>query len=144
MPGWVSEGFEEYARRLPHPYRLHLLEIASGRRSKGASSVAMEKECDQIAKAISPTQHTVVLDERGTQLTTEKLSLQLGDWASLGKDINFVVGGPDGLTKECLRLAQEKWSLGPLTLPHPIVRVIVAEQLYRAWSMQRNHPYHRA
>ena len=145
MPAWVSEGYDEYARRMPPECRLQLLELAPAQRSKSTDlKRAIEDEGKRMRKAIPKNSLVVALDVKGKQHSTESLAGSLGQWLSSGQDIALLVGGADGLAKDCICLAQSKWSLSNLTFPHPLVRVIVAEQLYRAWSFLNNHPYHRA
>lgn len=144
MPAWVAAGFEEYAKRLNKDVVIKLIEVAASKRGKSSSAEKYKaEEAARIKKVLTKGGHIVVLDVKGKQLSTEKLSLQLERWLHLGTDINLVVGGPDGLDGELLTLAHESWSLSKLTFPHPIVRVVVAEQIYRAWSIMHNHPYHR-
>ncbi|MES9830022.1 MAG: 23S rRNA (pseudouridine(1915)-N(3))-methyltransferase RlmH [Candidatus Thiodiazotropha sp.] len=145
MPRWVAEGYEEYARRLPAECTLQLIEIAPGHRGKNADIArAMRDEGERMLKSIPRGCRVLALDVTGSAWSTERLSGKLEQWMSGGRDIALLVGGPEGLAPECLQRADGRWSLSPLTLPHPLVRVVVSEQLYRAWSMIRNHPYHRA
>lgn len=145
MPGWVQTGFEEYARRLPHGCRLVLREIAPGRRGKNADIArAIRDEADRIEAALPAGCCLVALDVQGRALSTEALAGRLDDWLQGGRDVALLVGGPDGLHPELLARAELRWSLSALTFPHPLVRVILAEQIYRAWSVLTNHPYHRA
>jgi len=144
MPGWVTTGFEEYSRRMPHELKIELIELAVGQRSKNSDiKRAMAKEGEAMHKAISPNDKVVALDVLGKPWSTEKLAIQLDSWKFDGCDYCFLIGGPDGLAPECLARADAKWSLSPLTLPHPIVRVVLAEQLYRAWTINVGHPYHK-
>ena len=145
MPRWIEEGFNEYAKRMPPEARLKLIEIPSGHRGKRSDLArAVRDEGDRMLKAVPRHCLVVALEIKGRPWTTEQLSGRLESWMSDGRDIAFMIGGPDGLADGCLRQAEIRWSLSPLTMPHPLVRVIVAEQLYRAWSLLRNHPYHRA
>ncbi|PLX62194.1 23S rRNA (pseudouridine(1915)-N(3))-methyltransferase RlmH [Sedimenticola selenatireducens] len=145
MPRWVQEGYQEYAKRLPLECGLKLVEIAPGHRGKSADVArTVREEGGRMLKAIPKGCRIVALDVRGKAWSTEQLSAQIGDWMAAGPDIALLVGGPEGLAETCLQQADGRWSLSPLTLPHPLVRVVVAEQLYRAWSLLRNHPYHRA
>ncbi len=144
MPGWVKTGYDEYAKRLPQNFSVKLVEITPGHRSKSSDPKrAIEEESDKILNAIPNGAHVIALDERGTQWRTQQLADQMRDWMQDGRDIALLVGGPDGLSKECKQRAQQLWSLSNLTLPHPLVRVFLAEQLYRAWSVTQGHPYHR-
>lgn len=145
MPAWIEQGYQEYAQRMPAEARLELKEIASGKRGKNADiKRIVEDEGQRLIAAIPRSAHIVVLDVEGRGHSTEQLAQRMDDWMHSGQDICLLVGGPEGLSAECRALAHEKWSLSPLTFPHPLVRVILAEQLYRAWSVLRNHPYHRA
>ncbi len=145
MPAWVSQGFDEYAQRMPAKCSLHLKEIAAEKRAKNSNIASIkEKEASKLKAAIPAHCRVVALDVNGQSWSTEKLATRLQDWMMGGQDVALLVGGPDGLTHELLMLAQETWSLSKLTFPHPLVRVIVAEQLYRAYSITENHPYHRA
>lgn len=145
MPGWVSAGYQDYAQRLPHECRLHLIEIAPAPRTKGTDLArAVREEGERMLDLIPKDAHVIALDVRGTQYSTEQLSAQLNGWLQNGQDVALLIGGPDGLSAACLKRARQSWSLSALTLPHPLVRVVLAEQLYRAWSMLQNHPYHRA
>jgi 23S rRNA (pseudouridine1915-N3)-methyltransferase len=104
----------------------------------------MQRESDAILAATGPKDRVIALEVGGRPWSTEKLAAQLENWQQDGRDVSFLVGGPDGLADACRKRADQQWSLSPLTLPHPLVRIILAEQLYRAWSITRNHPYHRA
>ena len=144
MPGWVSEGYAEYVKRLSHELPLRLVEIAPGVRGKGRDIArAIADEGAATLAAIPKAAHVVALDGRGKTWSSEELAKQLAQWRMHGSDLAFLVGGPDGLAPAALERAQQRWSLGPLTLPHPLVRIVVAEQLYRAVSQLGNHPYHR-
>ena len=145
MPSWVEQGYLEYAQRLPSEAKLELKEIAPGKRGKNADlKRIIQEEGQRIIANIPKNSYKVVLDVKGKPWSTEQLAEQLGQWMQSGQDICLMVGGPEGLSDECRMLGQEYWSLSPLTFPHPLVRVIVAEQLYRAWAILKNHPYHRA
>lgn len=145
MPPWVSEGYREYAKRLPGECALALTEIPAGHRGKGADlQRTIKEEGERMLAAIPKGAFVVALDVLGKPWSTEALAGQLGDWMRLGRDVALLVGGPEGLCEHCLAMADLRWSLSPLTFPHPLVRVILAEQLYRAWTLLRNHPYHRA
>jgi 23S rRNA (pseudouridine1915-N3)-methyltransferase len=145
MPGWVQAGYAEYAKRLPGDCALHLVEIDPGHRGKGASlDQARRDEGERLLRALPKGALTIALDERGESWDTARLSVELAGWLAGGRDPALMVGGADGLAPECLQRAERRWSLSPLTFPHALVRVILAEQLYRAWSLVRGHPYHRA
>lgn len=144
MPKWVQEGYQEYAKRLPKACSLKLVELPMAQRGK-TSSVEQNKqeEAKRIQAAIPKGARLILLDEHGQQPTTLVLSQKLDDWLAGGQDVALVVGGPDGLDPSLIQQADWVWSLSKLTLPHPLVRVLIAEQIYRAWSVLQNHPYHR-
>jgi 23S rRNA (pseudouridine1915-N3)-methyltransferase len=145
MPAWVTDGYQEYAKRLPRECSLDLHEINPAKRGKSGSAEQWKKEEGERILAAIPNDHRVVaLEVKGKAWTTEQLATQLEGWNADGRDVSLIVGGPDGLSQDCIQRADQKWSLSPLTLPHPLVRVVMAEQLYRAWTITQNHPYHRA
>ncbi len=145
MPAWVSEGYQEYAKRLPRECSLHLQEIAPAKRGKSGSAIQWIKdESERLLASIPDNHHVIALDVKGKSWTTEQLASQLENWQADGRDVTLLIGGPDGMSAECLRRADQRWSLSALTLPHPLVRIVMAEQLYRAWTVTQNHPYHRA
>ena len=145
MPAWVTTGYEEYARRLPPECRLRLVEIPPGKRSKSQSVERVKaEEGRRLLAAVPPQSRVIALDVAGQSWSTDTLTARLSDWLQGGRDIALLVGGPDGLATECLERAELRWSLSALTLPHALVRVVVAEQLYRAWTVLSGHPYHRA
>jgi 23S rRNA (pseudouridine1915-N3)-methyltransferase len=145
LPHWVDEGYQEYTKRLPPECRLQLVEIPLGRRGKGLDPArALLEEGERMLQAVPAGARLVALDVRGQSWSTAELSRRLGDWLAEGRDLALLVGGPDGLAEACLARAEGRWSLSPLTFPHAMVRVILAEQLYRAWSLLQSHPYHRA
>ncbi len=145
MPSWVTEGYQQYAKRMPRECSLQLHEIAPAKRGKsGSASQWMREEGERLLVAIPNDHHVVALDVKGKTWSTEQLADQLQGWQQDGRDVSLIVGGPDGLSADCLQRANQTWSLSPLTFPHPLVRIIMAEQLYRAWTISQNHPYHRA
>lgn len=145
MPSWVTEGFHDYARRMPRELPLELIEIAMPHRGKNPDiNRLMRQEADAVLAATAADDHVVAMEVGGRAWSTEDLAGQLGNWQLGGRDVCFLVGGPDGLHPACRERANQQWSLSPLTLPHPLVRILLAEQLYRAWTVTRNHPYHRA
>lgn len=145
MPEWVERGYQEYAKRLPRECALQLIEIPAYKRTKNSSvDAAIRDEGERMLAAVSKNSITIALDERGRGWSTQQLADQLRDWLGSGRDVALLVGGADGLSPDCKTGAEQHWSLSPLTLPHPLVRVLLAEQLYRAWSITANHPYHRA
>ena len=141
MPSWVAEGYAEYAKRLSRDLPLQLVEVTAKSRSDPAR--AKSEEGLAMLAALPKNAHVVALDGRGKPWSSEELSEQLSRWRMLGKDLAFLIGGADGLATTVLDRADQRWSLGPLTLPHPVVRIVLAEQLYRAVSLLGNHPYHR-
>ena len=144
MPDWVRAGFEEYQRRLPPQLRLELVELQLGKRTRSANPAhAILEEGERTLAAISGDDRLVALDERGRALSTRHLSTRIDRWMHEGRDLAIAIGGPDGLAPEVKARAEELWSLSAMTLPHGLVRVVVAEQLYRAWSLISGHPYHR-
>jgi 23S rRNA (pseudouridine1915-N3)-methyltransferase len=144
MPDWVKSGYDEYAKRLPRECRLQLVEIPAGKRGKGANLArAIREEGERMLAALPKEAHVIALDMRGKQWDTPQLAQRLKDWLQDGHDVALLTGGPDGLAESCLKRADHLWSLSKLTLPHPLVRIVVAEQLYRAWSLLKGHPYHR-
>lgn len=144
MPAWVVEAYHDYAARLQRDCVVKLTEISAGKRHKSADLNRLKmEEGKRMLAAIPAASHVVALDVAGKSWSTEQLSEQLAGWMQSGQDLALLVGGPEGLADECYQRADQRWSLSPLTLPHPMVRVIVAEQLYRAWSILNHHPYHR-
>lgn len=144
MPAWVEQGVAEYSKRLPADCSLEIIEITPGYRAKNTSKEkAMQQEAEALSKAIRPQDHVIALDVKGKSWSTEQLAENLSDWRMQGGDVALIVGGPDGLTADILALAKQRWSLSALTLPHPLVRVLLAEQLYRAWTIIQGHPYHK-
>lgn len=144
MPAWVKLGYDEYAKRLPGECQLVLKEIMPGKRNKNSNRVKIIKEEGaKMISAIPAGARVVSLDIPGQPWTTAELAAALQRWMQSGQNIALLVGGPEGLADEARNNADESWSLSKLTFPHPLVRIIVAEQIYRAWSLLKNHPYHR-
>ena len=144
MPDWVRQGFVDYASRMPKQCALELKEIPLGTRSRsGSPDKAVEQEGQRMLAALRDSDRVVALDVRGQELDSQGLSQRLDVWIREGANVALLVGGPDGLAAPCLERSESLWSLSKLTLPHGLVRIMVAEQLYRAWSMLQNHPYHR-
>jgi len=144
MPDWVEAGIAEYRKRLPRDFELLITEIPLAARGKGLDlGKAMAKEGEACLRAVGKGDFVAALDVKGKALSTEQLAEQLRQVRDGGRNLSLLVGGPDGLAPDCLAAAHTRWSLSPLTFPHPIVRVILAEQLYRAWSILHRHPYHR-
>lgn len=145
MPAWVADGFAEYQKRLSRELPLELVELRLGDRGKGRDlSRALDDEGAAMLAAIPRNAHVVALDGRGKPWSSEDLARELANWRMQGRDLALLVGGPDGLARPAYERADQRFSLGALTLPHMLVRLVVAEQLYRAVSLLGNHPYHRA
>lgn len=146
MPAWVDAGFEEYAKRMPREATVKLVEVKAEPRAEqetGNIERITEAEGRRIAAAVPKGAVKVVLDEHGRTCTTRELAARLAGWQMEGRDVAFLIGGADGLADSVKRDADVMWSLSPLTLPHGLVRVVLAEQLYRASTILKNHPYHR-
>ena len=144
MPEWIEAGYREYARRLPRECRLVLHEISAGRRTKGVDFRRLiEQEGSRQLAAIPRGARVIALDRSGKQMDTETLAVELKKRLAGGENMALLVGGPEGLAPDCLARADESWALSRLTLAHPVVRVVLAEQLYRAWSIIQHLPYHR-
>ena len=144
MPSWVEQGYREFSKRLPHECTLQLFEIPLGKRSKSqVAERARDAEGQAMLAAIPADCHVVALDVKGRAWSTEDLSEKLQDWMASGRDLALLVGGPDGLSPECLETCQQRVSLGRMTMPHALVRLVLLEQLYRAWTIYQGHPYHR-
>lgn len=145
MPSWVQAGVAEYGKRMPAELALTWHEIKAEPRT-GSTSVAqcLDREAARIVAAMPRRAHAVVLDEVGARCTTQALATHLARWQALGAPVAMVIGGPDGIADSLKHEASESLRLSDLTLPHPIVRVLLAEQLYRAWSINARHPYHRS
>jgi len=144
MPGWITAGFEEYAKRMPREAQIVLQEIKPEPRTSGKTTVQiMEAEAQRILTALPQNCRKIALDEHGIQPTTRQLAAQMRDWMQAGQDVAFIIGGADGLHESLKQAAQQLLALSALTLPHALVRVLLAEQLYRAHSLLHNHPYHR-
>jgi 23S rRNA (pseudouridine1915-N3)-methyltransferase len=144
MPAWVNQAVEDYSRRLPRELNLQWREIPLARRVRDSKPEQLrEREGEQILKAIPASDKAIALDVKGKRLSTADLAQQLESWQMSGANYSLMIGGPDGLSQPCLDRADRRWSLSDLTLPHPLVRVLLCEQLYRAWTITVNHPYHR-
>ena len=144
LDDWISAGFNEYARRLPRGNTLELIEVAPAPRRGQPVARLNEDEAVRLLDKVTPRDHVVALDVRGKPLSTENLSERMSEWRMIGSDVIFLVGGADGLDASVLERANEKLSLSAMTFPHGLVRVMLAEQLYRAWTLLSGHPYHRA
>lgn len=144
MPAWVEQGYQEYARRFAADMNLHLTEIVAGKRGKNADiKRILQKEGEHTLAAIPKGNRIVTLEVTGAPWTTGQLAQNMEKWQMDGRDVSLLIGGPEGLSPECIAASEQRWSLSALTLPHPLVRIVVAESLYRAWSLNNNHPYHR-
>ncbi|MFZ5621701.1 MAG: 23S rRNA (pseudouridine(1915)-N(3))-methyltransferase RlmH [Pseudomonadota bacterium] len=144
MPAWVEAGYGEYAKRLPRECALRLVEIAPGRRGRNADVARIVRdEGERMLAAIPRDCHVIALEVGGRSWSTPQLAVQLEGWMHSGRDVALLVGGPEGLDDACRARADQLWSLSALTLPHPLVRIVLAEALYRAWSVMAGHPYHR-
>lgn len=144
QPSWVDTAFENYATRLPRQWQFRLDAIGTCSRGKGgAGAAAKALESDKVLAKIKPAEYVVALDERGREYSSRELAAKLDEWHTVGQDLVFVIGGPDGLSADVSARANLGWSLSKLTLPHGLARVLFAEQLYRAWSLSTGHPYHR-
>ncbi len=143
MPAWINAGFQEYAKRLPKGFvSLHELPAAKFSAQHTAEQLK-EDEGARLLKAVPVKRRIIALEIEGQAWSTPELAQQLSNWQQRGQDLSFIIGGPEGLSQDLLNRADEQWSLSALTLPHPLVRIILMEQLYRAWSLLQNHPYHR-
>lgn len=144
MPRWVTESVQDYVKRMPKDCSIQFIEIPPGHRGKGSSvAMAMSKESESIRKYLKDDDYLITLEVLGKAWSTPELATQLEYWRGLGSDVTFVIGGPDGLDSSISQRAKQRWSLSNLTLPHPMVRIIIAEQLYRAWTILQGHPYHK-
>lgn len=145
MPAWVNQACTEYAKRMPAHMRFRLQEVRAQKRSKGADLARLlSDEGGRVLAATPVGARTVALERTGRPLDTQGVAAALSDWLREGRDVALWIGGADGLAPECLARAHEQWSLSPLTLAHPLARVLLVEQLYRAWSIIANQPYHRS
>lgn len=144
QPGWVGDACKIYSGRFPPQWKFRIDQLATARRSRnGPAADAKQAESDQILARLAAGERLVLLDERGKQMGSSTLAGKLAGWQNDGRDVCFVIGGPDGVTDDCRQRADFVWSLSELTLPHGLARVFLTEQLYRAWSLLSGHPYHR-
>ncbi len=144
MPDWITAGFNEYTKRMPREAKIELVEVKPEPRSTGKTvSGIMDAEAQRILSVLPKNSLCIALDEHGKQSTTRQLSEQMKDWMREGRDVTFLIGGADGLHETVKQAAHQLMALSSLTLPHAFVRVLLAEQLYRAYSLMHNHPYHR-
>ena len=144
MPNWVDEAYAEYAKRFPPGHSVTLSCVATANRKPGTTvATCQQQEARNIQQKLKPGSLNIALDEHGKQWSTEEWAQQYRDWLQYHPQVNFIIGGPDGLDSELLQLANRKIALGRMTLPHGLARVVLIEQLYRAWSVVEGHPYHR-
>jgi len=144
QPSWVDAAFKGYTDRLPRQWKFRLDLIATAQRTKSSNlSDAKQVEGSRVLASIRPGEFVVLLDERGKALSSRDLGEHLTDWQSAGRDLCFLIGGPDGVSDDCAARADFRWSLSVMTLPHGLARVMFSEQLYRAWTLTQGHPYHR-
>jgi len=145
MPAWVGLACDDYLKRLPRDLQLNMIEVPLIKRGKNPDiQRVVRDESRKVMESIPAGCSLVVLDVKGKKISTEQLATTLNSWMQQGRDIAIVIGGPDGLSDELLQRADQAFSLSDMTFPHPLVRIIIVEQLYRAWSILSNHPYHRA
>ena len=144
MPKWVEQGYQEYAQRMPNLCSLELVEIPAKKRGKNADTARiLRDEATALQAAISPGTLVIALDRKGKHIDTQTLADNLQNWIDESQDVAILIGGPEGIDPNYLSQVQRKWSLSAMTFAHPVVRVMLAEQLYRAWSINANLPYHR-
>jgi len=144
MPSWVEEGYADYAKRINPILKIELVEVPLAKRGKNSDiNQAMASEAEAIQKQLRPREKIIVLDVLGKPVSTKLLSGKLSGWQMEGNDVALIIGGPDGLDASISQLSDERWSLSHMTLPHPIVRLVLIEQLYRGLMINSNHPYHR-
>jgi 23S rRNA (pseudouridine1915-N3)-methyltransferase len=144
MPLWIKQGFEDYQGRFPRHINLALREIVMPERTANSDVLKLkEEEGDRMLAKISGDDIVIALDESGKQWSSRGLATELSGWLQDKRNVSMLIGGPDGLSRQCLDRADKIWSLSRLTLPHMLVRVVLAEQLYRAFAITQNHPYHR-
>lgn len=143
QPAWADTAFEDFAKRFPPELRLELRAVKAEPRGSRTTEQLMSSEAQRLEAALPKGVRRVVLDERGTRLSTVQLAERVKVWLNDGRDVAFLVGGPDGLDADLKSRADETWRLSDLTLPHAFARVLLTEALYRAWTVMVNHPYHR-
>lgn len=145
MPSWVQEGIVEYQKRMTADLSFTLHEIPMAKRTKNTNvDQCIQKESEALLAAVPPNDRLIALDVTGKTFSTEALAEKISGYRQDGVNISLLIGGPDGLSRNCLDQATERWSLSALTFPHPLVRVLLAEQFYRAFSIIKDHPYHRS
>ncbi len=144
MPEWINTGYAEFSKRMPPELQINLIEITPSVRNKSTTiEKNISEEGERIQSAIPANSKLIVLDEKGKNFSSIDLSKKIDAWLPMGQNVAIVIGGADGIDPEIKQQADEQWSLSSFTLPHALVRVVIAEQLYRAWSILKGHPYHR-
>lgn len=144
MPAWVQEGYKEYTKRIGAGLDIQLIEISPEKRGKSADlQRIMQKEAERMRQSIPRNNYVIALDKEGRSWSTETLAQNIADWQQDGTNISFLIGGPEGMSRELLQEADTRISFSAMTFPHPVVRIILAEQLYRAYSILNHHPYHK-
>ena len=144
MPAWVESAYTDYKKRLPKEINVNLIALSLATRGKNVSIEKLKQdEYRQIQSATPDNNQVIALDLKGRSISTDRLAQRIDDWQMQGQNVTILIGGPDGLASECVQSANEVWSLSAMTLPHPLVRVVLIEQIYRAWSILANHPYHK-
>jgi 23S rRNA (pseudouridine1915-N3)-methyltransferase len=144
QPGWVDAAVDSYVSRLPREWKFRVEVLPAAKRSRKDPGRAVDDEATALLGRLSPAEHVILLDERGRQLTSPELAKRVSAWQGMGRDLCFIIGGPDGVAAAVRERADFCWSLSALTLPHGLARVTAVEQLYRAWSLNAGHPYHRS
>lgn len=144
MPSWVQVACSEYLKRIPNELNVSIIEIPMKQRVKGTNvNLAVIQEGEAMLKVIRANDKVVALDLRGKSWKTEELARNIQGWKQSGDDYSLLIGGPDGISQNCIERADILWSLSPLTFPHPLVRILLVEQIYRASAINSRHPYHR-
>lgn len=144
MPGWIETAVKEYSKRLPKNIQFKIIEITPAMRGKNNNADNYkQKEQEKIEAALSAKSIVIALDECGKSISSQQLAEQLQTWNDEQQHVSIIIGGADGLSDSLKKKAHQLWSLSAMTLPHGLVRVMMIEQLYRAWSITQNHPYHR-
>ena len=144
MPSWVQVACSEYLKRIPNELNVNIIEIPMKQRGKGINAnLAVTQEGEAMLKVIRANDRVIALDLRGTNWKTEELAINIQGWKQSGDDYSLLIGGPDGISQNCIERADILWSLSPLTFPHPLVRILLVEQIYRASTINSRHPYHR-
>ena len=144
MPQWLNTGFAEYQKRLSQEIKVNLIEVPAIRRTKSVNTdTILGQECERINQAIPKDNHIIALERTGKMISTMELADKCQNWMNNGQNVSVLIGGPEGLSESCLARVNEKMSFSELTFPHPIVRLLLIEQIYRAYTILNNHPYHK-